>query len=460
MTRRGVLFWAVIAASVLILTYQVLIPPVIGLADQGDFRRIIGRFGYGPEHADGSLNVAFVEPKYVRSADFRAPDWEQVSSEYLFVAIAVLVNQVISRDGKLDITVMGVVHALAFVAIFTRLLWVTRRMPAAAFLWIGSLLILTDAGYAAYWNSFYAEPASLLFCLLLIAESIALYERGNVSPAGLLGWSLCAVLLVLAKPQNAPVGLLLAAFALRLWTWVRGPASNIAPIAASAAISAAAVITFFSAPTELKNACTYNLVFKAILPESRYPAVDLQALGMDPRLQDYSRTGAWSPGTMFPALEESGVIGTRVTHATVVRFYLLRPARLWRHIQALLPVMTSLRPEHCGNFEPSAGQAPGAISSKFAMWSAVHERALARAAKFILFTLLIVPLLVLRRRGLGIEMLVLLALGCLIAFLTAAFGDAWDNVKHFFLFNVLLDACLMAGVACIWRAIRASKVEV
>ncbi len=54
-----------------------------------------------------------------------------------------------------------------------------------------------------------------------------------------------------------------------------------------------------------------------------------------------------------------------------------------------------------------------------------------------------------RKRRQSIEMLALLAIGCLTAFLVAALGDAWDNVKHLFLFNLLLDAYLIFATGLI-----------
>src|SRR5260370_31310100 len=107
MSQRGALFWTVIAAAAAILTYLLFIPPVIGLADQGDFRKTIGRFGYGPQHSDGALNISFVERKYVPDPRFREINSEQMSSEYLFVMAALLANKVISKDGKLDLLVIG-----------------------------------------------------------------------------------------------------------------------------------------------------------------------------------------------------------------------------------------------------------------------------------------------------------------------------------------------------------------
>lgn len=452
--NRGMFF--VLAAAGAILAYQLFIPPVIGLADQSDFKRTIGRFGYGAVHSDGSLNIAFVEPKYVPNPSFRQPAWDQFTSEYLFVGTALLFNMLLSKDGSLDVTVIGLVHALAFLAVFVRFLFVTRSCHARILLWIGALIIFTDVGYVSYWNSFYMEPASGLFALLLLTESVDICLRRAVSANRLTRWSLWAILLVLAKPQNAPAGLLLGAFcALVLRSWAVTKTARYSAWVGSAAIVAASITAYVTAPVEMRDANTYNLVFLAIVPESRNSTADLKALGLDPRLRDYSATGTWSPNTAFPALHQSGAIGKVVTLPSVVRFYILRPTRMWRHIQAKLPIATSLRPEWCGNFEPSAGFPPGARSRAFALWSTFHERVLVHGIKYILFLLPVPPLWgVLRRiRGmrseLSVEFFGLLALCCLASFFTALFGDAWDNVRHLYLFNLLLDACLLRGVTLI-----------
>jgi len=48
MFRLDMLPWALGAAAG-VLIYQLCLPPIVGLADQGDFAKIIGHFGYGPE---------------------------------------------------------------------------------------------------------------------------------------------------------------------------------------------------------------------------------------------------------------------------------------------------------------------------------------------------------------------------------------------------------------------------
>jgi len=440
-----------VAAAAVIVAFQLFVPPIVGLADQGDFQRIIGRFGYRAERS--GLATLFIERKYVRDANSRVRDWEQFSSEYFFVAAAVGLNPAASRDGKLDLRVMGFIHAIAFLAAFARLLQVSRGVRGRVLVWIAMLLILTDVAYVAYCNSFFAEPASLIFFVLLAAESIDIAQRGFATRGNLLRWSLWAILFVLAKPANAAPGFLLALFALRF----RASAGR-AALFASAAIVATCVVAIATTPKEVRNANTYNLVFMSVLPESRNPAADLQALGLDWRLQDFSRSGAFTPETMYPQMEARGDIGRVVTDATVLRFYLARPTRFWRHIQVMLPVAMHLR-DWYGNYGPETGYPPATRTRAFAAWSDLHAVVLRRIPKVVLLSLLAPAAMVLmrRKRELWMELYALLGLCAVTAFLTAIFGAHWDDIKHLFSFNLMVDAFLVTTIGWVFQRLQRAR---
>jgi hypothetical protein len=450
MLRWNVIRAGFVAAAAMLLSCQLFLPPIVGLADQGDFGRLVGRFGY--RAADGSVEYGFLTRKFVPDANARQRQYEQINSEYIFAGAAVLLNKVTSKDGTLDLTLIGFVHVLAFLYAFHRLLQVIRPDRWGFLLWMLALLILTDVGYAAYWNSFYAEPATCIFFLLLLAESIAICRAHEVSSALAIRWALCAILFVLAKPQNAPVGVLLALLALRL----RGRIA----IGSSLAIAAAAGFVIFTAPVPNKWSSTYDQVFMAILPESKNPARDAQALGLPADWLKYSGTGAWTLGTNFAEGVRSGLIGKTITHGSIVRFYALRPARIWRRAKRVLPVAFSLRPEFCGNFERSAGRPADAKSQSFNLWSRFHDSAFEACGKLILIALLLCPPICLaawlrwpsQRRI--IEFFAALSISCLLSFLVAVCGDAWDNVKHLFLFNLLLDTWLVASIATVFQFAR------
>jgi hypothetical protein len=450
-----------IAAAAVILSWQLFVRPIVGLADQGDFTRMIGRFGYGA--VDKSAEYAFLARRYVPDPNARLRVYEQVSSEYIFVGAAVLLNKVVSKDGSLDITIIGFVHMLAFLYAFYRLLLATGPLRASPLIWILALLALTDVGYAAYWNSFYSEPASCIFFLLLLGESIAICRAQTASNAQAIRWALWAVFFVMAKPQNAPLGFLLALFVFRLRAWSKSSVGRIA-IASSLAILAAAVFITVTSPVANMWSSTYDQVFMAILPESKDPARDAQALGLTPDWLKYSGTGAWTQGTNLYEAVKTGVIGKTITHGTIARFYLMRPGRIWRHAKRVLPVAFSLRPDTCGNFERSAGFPPGAQSQTFDAWSGFHEHGLAALGKLILIALLICPIVCVaawQRTGREarrlIEFFALLSICCLLSFGIAICGDAWDNVKHLFLFNLLLDTWMVAGVAFLFQRVQASS---
>lgn len=281
--------WVLIAAAA-IVGYQILLPPIVGLADQGDFRRVIGKFGYGPEKPDAPYG--FVTLKYVRDPTYRWPEWEQISSEDLFVGTAVLVNKVISKDGTLDIRVIGLVHALAFLAALAWLLHSTRGFPrgGGSYLWIVVILITTDVARVVYFNTFYAEPASYIFCILLLAEGSGMCVEG-VSAARLARWSLWTVLFVLAKTMNVPLGLLLAAFGIRL-AW--GSALKKLAWIGATAVVLTCVFCIVTAPVPMRDVNAYEMVFLAVLPESKAPSADAAALGIDPALTVLSGIGAWN----------------------------------------------------------------------------------------------------------------------------------------------------------------------
>jgi hypothetical protein len=434
--------WLLLAAAG-IVGWQLFVPPVRGLADQADFKRTIGKFGYGPERP-ASL-YGFINLKYVPDPLFRAPGWEQFSSEDLFVGCALFVHKTVSKDQTLDLRLMGLVHAFAFLAAFASLLYAARTIPVPILLWLCALLVATDAAYVVYFNSFYTEPASYIFSLLLIAESIAICQRG-ASTRALLRWSLWAVLLVLAKPLNAPLGAPLAIFAMRL-RWRSWTGSL-----AAAGILSASLFSVVTAPEEMLDANAYNLAFMGVLAESKAPAADAIALGFAPGTEAFSGTGAWNPDTGYYALRTSGIIGRKVTLATVLRFYLVHPLRLWRHICMNLRIAMLLRP-NLGNFDPSTGYPPLTLSRAFSLWSKLHQTVMTRAARLLFLLLPVPPVIVLariiatRKSQRHEEFLALLFLSCLVSFMTASLGDGLDTIRHMFLFNVLLDASLLAVAA-------------
>ena len=443
MKRRWTYLLSLAAFGVL-ASVQLFTPPIVGLADNGDFPRALGRFGYAaPQDAHNPpLNFAYVAPLYTHQplAQVRHNSHEFFTSHTLLVAIAVGISNITSRSGTLFPTTMGAVHLVGILAALARLLFVTRHLRDHLFFGAALVVVLTDVGYLAYCNSFFSEPASCIFALWFTAEAISA-SRKQALDGKLLA---AALLLICAKPQNAPIAVPLACYVFMM----PGRSSVRARIAASTGLLLAAAVVLRSVQPEPKLEVSYNLLFLSVLPESRHPGADLEAMGMDPELVRLQNTTAWSADTglhdeqVRRALKRLGPGGLAV-------FYVLRPTRAWRHLTTLFPIATRIRPECCANFEPSAGRPPGAQATNFTLWSKVHEQVFGRITKFLLLGLCVIGGFHLWRAKPGsfASVMVVLPALCITAFLTAAFGDANEAVKHQFLFNLLLDLTLLLLLA-------------
>ena len=109
MIRPGLLRWAVFAAAALILPCQLLVRPILGVANNGDFLRM-GLFGYGPKDTSQDAKFNYVGEKYVRDPAYRDPFLEQFTSEYFLAGAALCAARTIAPHGEMDIRLVGLVH--------------------------------------------------------------------------------------------------------------------------------------------------------------------------------------------------------------------------------------------------------------------------------------------------------------------------------------------------------------
>jgi hypothetical protein len=258
----------------------------------------------------------------------------------------------------------------------------------------------------------------------------------------------------------------LAAYALTVAWHARDKVPRWAAVAGAVGTMAAGVMMYATSLPAPRVTNLYDVVFFGILPESKTPAADLRTLGLDPAYVRYSGTLAWTAGTGVGDGFLVNALQAKVTPLSLLLFYVARPARMWQHTRAALLVAFSLRPEFCGNFDRSAGRFPGARSHAVALWSHFHERYLSKIGAGLLAALILGPigctvLLWTRNVTPGFrrwaEMGICLSTCCLMAFVAAAFGDTWDTVKHLFLFNLLLDACLVFVAGAIWTGAFAAQ---
>jgi len=356
---------------------QVFVAPPVGIADNGDFGRLMGWFGLQhsvPAGVDPFWNYADIHYRFAPGPRNEARFY---SSALPVIAGAVALGR-LAGGSDFDIRWLALLYGILLVLAA----WIASpalsalspvgRVLAAVF----AVLAFADTAYVAYFNSFYTEPAAIVFFLLAVAFGARLATDTTDDRRSLMaGFSASAGLFLLARPAAAAATPIAIAAVLLL---ARNPRERRrAAIPAAILLLLAGSLDVALTPRAVPEGLSYFSVFWEILPGSPDRMQDLRELGLDPGLAAYSGTTPWSPNSLALRPEAGRLFYTRVSLATVGRFLVRHPGRLWK---ALRRLSGNLRRERLalGNFDPSAGLPRAARSRRFAVWSSLKERVFPR----------------------------------------------------------------------------------
>jgi hypothetical protein len=447
----GKIGWSALAAAAAILVFQVLAPPAIGLADNGDFAKITGRFNLYPA-VDDLRDSAF---RYINlHYDFRADshiDTGFHSSETLPIRIALLLNRAVARPGVFDLRAMGVVHAALFLlalALWVGLLGGERaeiRIALAAL----AVLVFCDVTFSAFYNSFYMDAGAFVFLMLSIATLLRAVVRRR--PVDTLLALLCCLLLVTVKSQHALLAVPLAVFLVweRHALWPRR-ALLWSALASLLVVGAGAFSLAAGSPAGYTGPCLFNIIFARLLPTAEDPAAELASLGLDESYLRYQDMDAFTDGSPMrdPRWVQSFLAKT--SFSRLCGFYVTHPDRAWSVASAALGEAALGRPPGIGNYDQSAGRPPHAQSNAFSIWSMARRKLL--GAWLWMCPLLFgisVGVIAWRFPAGGVE----LCLMGSIEFALGAMTDASEVTRHLFLFNAIWDVTLFAAVSTLVLAV-------
>ena len=446
---------ALVIVAAGILAYQLFVPPCVGLADDGDFWKVMTPAGVQYRTSEPKPHAYWYLTLRYRVAPPLPSGY--YSSETPIVAAVRFTEERVRRDTLFDIRTLGLLHSAIFLAGFALLLAGTRPLAFGARLAFGAALLFffTDVGYVATLNSMYSATASLLF--LLVAAGAAASLAGGIGGRGpWIAYGVGALGFVTSKPQESAQAAVLGALAVFL-AWKRRTIPLRGPMVLAAVLCFGAFVYYEKTPIYLKSEALYNDLFLQLLFQSETPKADLRELGLPEEWIAYYGTYAYAPNSALPHPGFRAELLKRFGYRRIARFYARHPARAVRMLALAARSAFSLRPPYLGNFPVEAGQPPGARSRACAAWSAAKKKLSALGP-------LILPIFwlsnigawvgVLRRRGsdaakrgYALALLALVAMS-LVEFATCTFGDALADVaRHLHSFNAMTDLLLAADLA-------------
>jgi hypothetical protein len=435
--------WIGIAA--LIVSYQLFVPPVVGLADNNDFPKITGRLPVCPEDRSHDDRWVFVTRRWIVSDACR---WDSAlpSTEMLWARGALAMSWIFGLR-VFDIRWLGALQAGMFLAAFAGfVVW-----SDSAVLKIAALFMFCDVSYVALFNSFYMDTAAELALFAALVCALWMYRSQDVRWAAayvIFVWMLVAAKgqhSLLAVPALVPLGPLL---------WKR----KLALAACAVLLVATAGYMLATPPPDYSAQPLWNSIFVKLLPLSAHPRADMRELGLDSRFEPFIGRNAYELGTLEQQVYWRGELAKRAGFSSVLRYYARRPLAAFHRLALAWQASWETRPPYLGNFERSTGFPPRSKSRRYAFWSDFKFwLGNGHPALALLVTVLAgLPILLAAQRlaaGFHYAWLVLGAATGELAIV--AFADGMDWGRHSFLAQAMLDVYFCFAIAAllvIWRS--------
>ncbi len=442
-------------AIFILVSTQLMWRPMIGLANNGDFGRMI-KWGAldNVNHAGADVYFNWVNREYKFIANPTTTTGLWLSSEVIFVKVAAVLGYWLVSDQFFDLRALGLIHILGFLLSFLILMRGLGAGAGSSFLFFVPwfILIICDLNYTIYFHSFYTEPATLIFLLATFGSGLCLLKQKRESiPTTLLFFG-CSSLLVAVKTQNIIFAPAILIIGLRLFLLNRGRRHRILTMACALFVTMLSLAEYALTPKTLKNSSKYNAVFFGALMGAPDPRRDLIDLGVNEKYSELVGTNYHQPGLAQYVKSNEFEEGyySKISFPKILFFYLKRPGRFLEKIQESLDRGYVPRPEYAGNFEKASGEKPGGQSRRWNMWGLFKKRYLPRSVWFFAAYLIVNATMIYMAWRMSEadqkpvwEFHLVFLMTIPIAFVTPLLGDGYsDFERHMFAFNLLMDISL------------------
>lgn len=460
--------WFIGIAGAALLVWLLMFPPVLGVADNGDFNRVMGASGIAPLNAKETYEDRYFAFSHTRFGygDFHSGGY--VSTHVVLVAAVGLLARVFNGH-SFDIRWLGAAYIGLFLTA-AALLVRYAPIPKGASRWGGLavsavlgaalLFVFADVGYSAYYQSFFGEPFAMLAMLLATAAALALASRDRPSGGLFALFIVAAFALASSKIQNAPLGFVFALLGWRMFgiggnrRWHRQVLLGIAVLAAGS------TIMLVAAPDKLRHINLYQSIFYGVLKDSPHVAEDMRELGIPEKYGANAGTNFFQHDTAIsqndPILRKE--VLEKLSHKDIAMYYLRHPSRFIQKLERASDHAVYVRPYYLGNYDKTEGKPGGQLSYAYSGWSEWKAKHLPRSfgsfAGFIGLYLAALGLWRFRtislRQKLMAETLAAVAVIGVFAACIPLVGDGEaDLSKHLFMFNVSFDMMVVSAVTAL-----------
>lgn len=448
-------------------------PPAAGIADQGDFQRVMNVTGL--KEMNGQYKNQWF--KYVINKYEMLP----VNNTRLLGVVPTTSMIYPITIGKFMCRVLNYnyfdtrVLAFIYLVLYTAALYIClncihfKNIYTEVFFSILCVIILADGSYVVWFNSLYGEPMMITGLLLFVSGVLYFMDHENdINFKKYILLFISSFLFLGSKPQC------LTAMPIVIFIILRVVKINKKHIFSKAnifiTVTLLALILYVNGTYAQNNASCgvdtkFNSVFYGILKNSENPKKDLALLGLSPDLSVEAGKHAYLPKEQYVKYVPWSNItnkefNEKISNIKLIKFYIMEPDRLLQGME-----YTASKSFHTetslGKYEKSEVPNYTAEFNRFTLWSDFRNSLMPKNLLFIaVFYFLLCFFSVIQyikckhnsKDKLLIELLWSIIIIGIIQFPMPYIGNGEaDTEKQLFLFNYTFDIAFLAAVAWIFN---------
>ncbi|MGF7048869.1 hypothetical protein J2T13_003377 [Paenibacillus sp. DS2015] len=458
------------AIGVLLITVMTLfIPPYIGMADNGDYFRILygnGLYFSAPDY--DSQYLGYFIKNFGIFQYFNENSTDVVSSQSLFIHFSVWINKLFYDQQVFDIRFQAAIYTVLYtIAIYLLVESLTWKIPKKYGYPIALLAIFMfgDTSYTAFFNSFFGESVVFIMLMFMLASGLLLYRNRYNDYILLVIFTLSALLLTTSKQQNAPVGVIIACTGIMMIFIRKQRTFRVLMSSSLVILLFAGIATYALIPKEFVNINKYHAMTRGILMEANDPEDALSVFGINKQYAILDKSIFYALNTTIDVnseiLEQN--FYSQYGFGSILKYYFTHPEQAGKMFDLAAKSAFINRPPEMGNYEKSVGYAAGKQTTFFSGYSQMKKLLTPRTFGFIVIWIVVVigcymPSFISALRAKKIREATRLPLvmtfilfglsGILVSIIGA--GDA-DLAKHVFLFTAAFDMVTFVFIADIIR---------
>lgn len=470
---------SIIALLIVMLTsgYALFVTPLIGLADNGDFARVMMPNGLKHEQQrDDNDFFGYFNYKYDILQYYNEAEESIKSSHSLIIKMAMALDNMFSRDDKFDIRMLAVIY---LIILLVTIYWIVEiveekveNIKAQYLLAILAAIIFGDVGYTAFFNSFYGEAVAYPFYLLSIVALLKFSLGKQSQTRYLIIYFIASIMLIGSKNQLALNGILSFGLLILIVLFKIDKKKKIVSVALGVVLLGSSFLMFMTIDDNIQLINKYNMMTRGVMLFEPNVQEVAKEIGLNEQYSLLAETIYFDRTPLIhpkdPKLLEE--FYPKYNVMSIVSYYVKNPKKFSKVMEFGWKNSFTIRPPALGNFSRDSGRDYGEKTGFFTAWSSFKSKQLPHSADFVHFILLIFLALAINRIIIykakntpqivyysELVMLYVFLTGLsqlLISFIGA--GDT-DLQKHLFVTTVSLDLLFYYNLAYLISLISKSK---